>query len=79
MAKFARPSKALLDALVTAGVIDDPNTVRRVLIDIQSNQSPMVYVEKWGDADALADVVAEVAAEFGPGNLVPPARDEKEA
>jgi hypothetical protein len=73
VSKFSYPNKALIDALVVARVIDDPVQVRRVLIDIQGSQPPMVYVEKYGDADRIAQVIAD---QFGPADLVGAPRDE---
>lgn len=72
MSKFACPSQALLDALVAVGIIDDPRQVRRVLIDIQGGRSPMVYVEKFGDADYLAQAIVDG---FGPDRLVAAPQD----
>lgn len=62
-------NETLWTALVTAGLIDDPSDVARVLIDIRAHDIPRVYVEKFGHPDNIA---ALLAAEFGPDNLVKP-------
>lgn len=49
----------LLEALRAAGLADD-NT-RRVVIDIEAECVPVVYIERWGD-ERLLDVVTAVAA-----------------
>jgi hypothetical protein len=66
----------LIQALVGAGLIDDPRMVKRVLIDIQGGQIPMVYVEKFGDPAHIATVVAGT---FGPERLVPASNADGEA
>jgi hypothetical protein len=58
--------KAMFDALHKAGIVDDPRNTARVLIDIRPGRIPMIYVEKFGDPTAIA----EVAASFGPAGLV---------
>lgn len=73
MSKFARPNNALIDALVRARIIHDPLEVRRVLIDIQGGQPPMVYVEKYGDANRIAQAITDG---FGPADLMGTPGDE---
>lgn len=73
MSKFARPNKALIDALVRARIVDDPNQVRRVLIDIQGGQPPAIYIEKFGDADRIAQAIADG---FGPDDFLGEPGDE---
>jgi len=56
----------MLAALHKAGIVDDPDNTARVLIDIRPGRIPMIYVEKFGDPTAIA----EVAASFGPHSLI---------
>lgn len=72
---FTEQTRALTQALVDAGLIDDPKNVARVLIDIQPFRPPAVYVEKYAEPNAVARVIA---AHFGPDNLVPPVVDSEE-
>lgn len=53
-----------MDALVRARVIQDPSIVRRVVIDIQVGEAPKVYVERYGEAHRLVDVIESVGIEI---------------
>lgn len=57
-------SGGLVDALVRARVIEDPNYVRRVVIDIEVGQPTKVYVERFGDMDRLIGVIESVGIEI---------------
>jgi len=55
MAKFMfLKSSQLVQALYDAGVIAEPvDYIRRVVIDLEVGQPARVYVERYGDDDAL--------------------------
>lgn len=52
-------SDPLIEALRKAGIADDDT--RRVVIDIQAGNFPVIYVERYGD-DRLISIVEALAA-----------------
>jgi hypothetical protein len=50
MAEFCKPNM-LLEALVTAGIAD--RLTRRVVIDIQEEHVPVIYIERYGDRQLI--------------------------
>lgn len=55
----------MIGALVEAGLISDTRTVTRVVMDLQADCSPAVYVQYEGDPDRIA-VVTEALARSMP-------------
>lgn len=49
MAKVMGSHSAVAQALVDAGIVDDSNYVRRVVIDISWDGPVMVYIERFTD------------------------------
>lgn len=64
MAKISMPDRALIDALIKAGIITDPKMVNRIIIDIQGGRVPEVHVQLYGDNDGLVAVVDAIAADM---------------
>lgn len=61
-------SDRFLDRLVEAGIIDQPNTVHRVVIDLKVGEPMRLLVERYGDdrfldvsLDGTGVVIAEMA------------------
>jgi hypothetical protein len=56
MARTAKPitSEQLLGALNAAGIVRADERVRRVVIDVQMQSVPVVYVERFGDERLLS-------------------------
>jgi hypothetical protein len=54
----------LFDALVRARVIQDPNDVCRVVIDIKAGEPAKVYVERYSEDNRLVDVIEAVGIEI---------------
>jgi ribosome-interacting GTPase 1 len=55
MAKITSSYGPLVDSL--RGLLDvDPSDVRRIVIDIQANHAPVVYIERFAD-EQLIDVI----------------------
>lgn len=63
-------SSPIVKALVDAKIIADPNMVSRVLIDIRAGCLPIVYVQTFADESGVAGVIAEIASDFEPGQVV---------
>lgn len=53
-----------VEALVKAGIIDDPSMVTRVIIDVRPTQMVVVHVERIGD-ESLVDTVPALAESLG--------------
>lgn len=47
----------LVRALTNAGIITEPNNVRRVTIVIAADEAVTVTVEQWADGDAVESIV----------------------
>lgn len=74
MAKMAFPHKALIKALMAAGVIGDPTNVARVVIDIRGGRSPEIYVRQYVPSnDQMQAVIDAVIGEMNPDSLIEPA------
>lgn len=57
MAKFLVKADDIYAALYAAGVIkEDPESVARVVIDLQAGRPAYVYVEKFAD-DSIGDIL----------------------
>lgn len=60
MAKITSEHAGLIQALVDSGLVDDPRYVRRVVIDIEQNFAPVVYIERYTD-ERLINVITTLS------------------
>lgn len=58
--------KSLVKALLEAGVIRVEDRVRRVVIDVDVKDVPLIYVERYGDERLIEVVPALVGVEVRP-------------
>jgi hypothetical protein len=67
--------QAFWRALVDAGVFQQGDRVRRIIIDVPADGAVVMHVERWGD-ERLLDVALELkAAEIREVGVVPPAQE----
>lgn len=63
MAKITSAELRMVEAIRQLGV-GDPNTIRRLVIDIGPNRTPVIYVEHYGDENVIQVLAASVGAEI---------------